>query len=95
MDHRQALREGVDADEEVLQGHVSRGKKVGTYYRLVRPAFRRGLSAAAPMLQDLGAGEALGSGVKALHSYDSLRKQVMDVDERGREHVSRIAKAIA
>ena len=57
--------------------------------------FRRGLSAAAPMLQDLGAGEALGSGVKALPSYDSLRKQVMDVDERGMEHVSRIAKAVA
>ena len=57
--------------------------------------FRRGLSAAAPMLQDLGAGEALGSGVRALHSYDSVRKQVMDVDEKGREHLSRIAKAIA
>ncbi len=38
--------------------------------------FRRGLSAAAPMLQDLGAGEALGSGVKALQSYDTVRKQV-------------------
>ena len=47
-----------------------------------------------PMLQDLGAGEALGSGVKALQSYDTVRKQVMDVDERGREHVGRIAKAI-
>ena len=45
--------------------------------------FRQGLSAAAPMLQDLGAGEALGSGVKALQSYDTVRKQVMDVDERG------------
>ena len=55
--------------------------------------FRRGMSAAAPMLQDLGAGDALGSGVRALHSYDSVRKQVMDVD--GREHLSRIAKAIA
>ena len=57
--------------------------------------FWRGLSAAAPMLQDLGAGEALGSGVRALHSYDSIRKQVMDVDEKGREHLGRIAKAIA
>ena len=57
--------------------------------------FRRGLSAAAPMLQDLGAGEALGSGVRASHSYDSVRKQVMDVDEKGRQHLSRIAKAIA
>ena len=57
--------------------------------------FRRGLSAAAPMLQDLGAGEALGSGVRALHSYDSVRKQVMDVDKKGWEHLSRIAKAVA
>ena len=57
--------------------------------------FRRGLFAAAPMLQDLGAGEALGSGVRALHSCDSVRKLVMDVDERGKEHMSRIAKAIA
>ena len=56
--------------------------------------FRRGLSAAAPMLQDLGAGHALGAGVKALGSYDSVRKQVMDVDERGREHVGRIARAV-
>ena len=46
------------------------------------------------MLQDLGAGEALGSGVRALQSYDAVRKQVMDVDERGREHLGRIAKAI-
>ena len=56
--------------------------------------FRKGLSAAAPMWQDLGAGEALGSGVRALQSYDTVRKQVMDVDERGREHLGRIAKAI-
>jgi len=56
--------------------------------------FRRGLSAAAPMLQDLGAGHALGAGVKALGSYDSARKQVMDVDEKGREHIGRIARAV-
>ena len=56
--------------------------------------FWKGLSAAAPMLQDLGAGDALGSGVKALQSYDTVRKQVMDVDERGREHMGRIARAI-
>ncbi len=47
------------------------------------------------MLQDLGAGEALGSGVRALQSYDTVRKQVMDVDEKGQEHLGRIAKAIA
>ncbi len=47
------------------------------------------------MLMDLNMGEALGSGVQASQSYDSLRKEGMDVDEKGREHVSRIAKAIA
>ena len=57
--------------------------------------FRKGLSAAAPALQDLGAGEALGTAVKGLQSYDSVRQQVMDVDERGRQHFSRISKAIA
>ncbi len=94
MDHRQALREGVDADEEVLQGHVSRGKKMGAHYiDSYAQLFGRGLSAAAPMLQDLGAGEALGSGVRALQSNDTIRKQVMDVDERGRKHLGRIAKA--
>ena len=43
---------------------------------------RRGLSAAALMLTDLSVGVALGSGVKALHSYESVRKKVIDVDER-------------
>jgi hypothetical protein len=56
--------------------------------------FRKGFSAAAPMLQDLGAGDALGSGVKALQQYDTVRKHVMDVDEKGRGHYDRIAKAI-
>ena len=46
------------------------------------------------MLQDLGAGEVLGSGVKALQSYDTVRKQVMDVDDKGRSHYDRIAQAI-
>ena len=45
------------------------------------------------MLQDLGAGEALGSGVRALQSYDTVWKQVLAVNERGREHLGRIAKA--
>ena len=57
--------------------------------------FRKGLSAAAPMLQDLGADQALGTAVKGLQSYDTVQKQVMDVDERGRGHLDRIAKAIA
>ena len=57
--------------------------------------FRKGLSAATPALQDLGMGETLGTAVKGLQNYDSVRQQVMDVDERGRQHFSRISKAIA
>ncbi len=97
MDLGQTDWERLEADKRILKEYVSRrgNKKVGKnmidgYASL----FRKGLSAAAPMLQDLGAGEALGSGVKALQSYDTVRKQVMDVDERGREHVGRIARAI-
>ena len=42
----------------------------------------------------MGGGEVLGTGVKALQSYDTVRKQVMDVDEKGRVHYDRIAKAM-
>ena len=94
MDHRQALREGVDADEEVLQGHVSRGKKVGTYYRLVCTAFPERPICSCSHVARLRGRRGVGSGVRALQSYDTVRKQVMDVDETGREHLGRIAKAI-
>ena len=57
--------------------------------------FRKVLGASTPALQDLGMGETLGTAVKGLQSYDSVRQQVMDVDERGRSHINRIAKAIA
>ena len=57
--------------------------------------FRKIVSASTPALQDLGMGEALGTAVKGLQSYDTVRQQVMDVDERGRSHINRIAKAIA
>ncbi len=67
---------------------------IAVCFNIYAQLFRKGLSAAAPMLQDLGAGEALGSGVKALQSYDTVRKQVMDVDDKGRSHYDRIAQAI-
>ena len=57
--------------------------------------FRKALGAATPALQDLGAGEALGTAVKGLQSYDSVRQQVVDLDTRGRGHLDRISKAIA
>ena len=54
---------------------------------------RRVLGAASPMLQDLGAGHAITAGVRGLSQYDHVRKQVMDVDEKSRGHLGRIAKA--
>ena len=80
-----------------LKSTYHEGKKCANMIDGYASVFRKGLSAAAPilaMLQDLGAGEALGNGVKALQSCDTVRRQVMDVDGRGREHVGRIARAI-
>ena len=57
--------------------------------------FGKGLSAAAPALQDLGAGDVLGTAVKGLQSYDTVRQQLVDLDTRGRGHLDRISKAIA
>ena len=80
--------------KKFVRGTFHEGKKWAQTIDGYAQLFRKGLSAAAPMLQDLGAGDALGAGVKALGSYDSVRKQVVDVDERGREHVGRIARAV-
>ena len=80
--------------KQFVRGTYHEGKKWAQTIDGYAQLFRKGLSAAAPMLQDLGAGEALGSGVKALRQYDTVRKQVMDVDEKGRGHYDRIARAV-
>ena len=54
---------------------------------------KRLLGAAAPMLDELGAGRAITAGVQGLSQYDQIRNRVMDVDERGRGHYGRIAAA--
>ena len=54
---------------------------------------KRLLGAAAPMLDELGAGRALQAGVHAVSQYDQVKHRVMDADERGRAHLSRIASA--
>ena len=80
--------------KKFVRGTYHEGKKWAQTFDRYAQLFRRGLSAAAPMLQDLGASDALGSGVKALQSYDTARKQVMDVNEKGRSYYDRIAKAM-
>ena len=77
-----------------MRGTYHEGKKWASTIDGYAQLFRKGLSAASPMLQDLGAGDALGSGVRAIQNYDNIRKQVMDVDEKGRGHYDRIARAI-
>ena len=77
-----------------VKGTYHEGRKWASTIDGYAQLFRRGLSAAAPMLQDLGADDALGKGVQALQSYDTARKQVMDLDQKGRGHYDRIAKAI-
>ena len=80
--------------KKFVRGTYHEGRKWASTIDGYAQLFRRGLSAAALMLQDLGAGEALGSGVKALQNYDSVRKTVTDIDEKGRGHFDRIAKAV-
>ena len=57
--------------------------------------FKRGLSAAAPLLNELGAGRALGESVKAIQNFDTLRNNIVDLDTRGRDHLTRINEAIS
>ena len=57
--------------------------------------FKRGLSAAAPLLNELGAGTALGHGVKAIQNFDTTRNNIVDLDTRGRDHLTRINEAIS
>ena len=71
------------------------GKQIGNAWRQTRGFLKSTYHEGKKWANMIdGYGEALGSGVKALQSYDTVRKQVMDVDERGREHVGRIARAI-
>ena len=88
------LRHAWHQTKKFVRGTYHEGRKWASTIDGYAQLFRRGLSAAAPMLQDLGAGEVLGSGVKALQSYDTVRKQVMDVTEKGRGYYDTISKAI-
>ena len=54
---------------------------------------RRVLGAAAPMLDELGAGRAIAARARGLSQYDQVRHQVMGADERARGHLSRISRA--
>ena len=54
---------------------------------------RKLFSLAAPALEDIGAGEVVKHGVRALGQYDDLKGKVMDVDAKVRGHAGRFADA--
>ena len=84
----------MDANQKVLQRFISRRKKWAHTIDGYAQLFRRGLVAAKPLLDDLGASDAYTAGAQAISDYDTIRQKVSDVDERGRAHLGRIAKAI-
>ena len=55
--------------------------------------FKRLLSAATPMLQDLGGDDLIKQGVGAIDQYNQLRSKVRDVDSRVRGYGSTIDAA--
>ena len=54
---------------------------------------RKLLNVAAPALEDIGAGEVVKHGVRALGQYDDLRGKVLDADAKVRHHAGRFADA--
>ena len=54
---------------------------------------RRIFAAAAPLLDDLGQSEYVQHGMDAIRTYDNVRGQVMDIDEKARTHGARIGSA--
>ena len=54
---------------------------------------RRIFASVAPILEDLGQGQAIEGGMKAIRGYDALRQGVMGVDANVRRHASRVGNA--
>ena len=54
---------------------------------------RRIFAAAAPLLDDLGQGEAVRQGMDVVRNYDRFRGAAMEIDSNVRGHASRIGSA--
>ena len=76
----------------IHQGYHQLGKWAGEIDRAAGIG-RKIFSLAAPILDDLGQGDAIQRGVKAFQGYDDARRQVLDVDQQVRGHAQRIAAA--
>lgn len=76
----------------IHQGYHTLGKWAGEIDRAAGIG-RKIFSLAAPILDDLGQGDAIRRGVKAFQGYDDARRQVLDVDQQVRGHAQRIGAA--
>ena len=89
---RQAQQTWGNVESFLGRAYVEGRKWAGTIDGYANLA-RRVLSAATPMLDELGAGRAIAAGARGLTQYDQVQIQAMDTDKRARSHLNRIAKA--
>ena len=69
------------------------GKKFAGQMDKLAGLGRRAFALAAPILDDLGQGDVVQAGMKAVQGYDEVRDGVMQADSRVRGHARRIASA--
>ena len=92
MWHKQLAQHWNKTKSFIHQGYRNLGKWAGHVERAAGIG-RRVFQQVAPILDDLGQGEAVRQGMRAIQGYDTLRGQVMDVDEQVRKYGSRIGSA--
>ena len=84
------LRQGLNHTKGFIRNTFHEGRKWAQHIDNFAQVFRRGLSASVPLLQDLGGERLLGSGVRALQTFDGAKKRVQNLDR----NLSRIGEAI-
>ena len=87
------LNQGWNKTKSFLSHGYSRLGKFASEADSLFRVGRKLFNLAAPALEDIGAGEAVKHGVRALGQYDDLRGKVMDVDAKVRGHAGRFADA--
>ena len=92
MWHKQLANHWNRTKSFIHQGYHNLGKWAGHVERAAGIG-RKVFSTLAPILDDLGQGDAVKQGMKAFQGYDQVRGQIMDIDDNIRKHASRIGLA--
>ena len=87
------LHQGWNKTKSFLSHGYSRLGKFASEADSLFRVGRKLLNVAAPALEDIGAGEVVKHGVRALGQYDDLKGRVMDVDAKVRGHAARFDNA--